>query len=219
MRSGVKNEYDASIKEGEHMTYPDFFDKAPSITLRDPLADLLGAFNEGIITYTYLDAVKLAGHSCPTVAGAYLMALRGLKALYADEMPVRGSIEISMKGSRDEGVGGVIANVLGLITGAAGEEGFKGLKGLHARNTLLRFDPLQSLPLRMRRLDTDSSVALSYHPAAAQPQEIPRELMQAILTETAEREERQHFAVLWQENVKRILEHHDDPGLIVITRL
>jgi len=34
--------------------------------LRDPLAELLGAAEGGIVEYRYADAVKLAGHSCPT---------------------------------------------------------------------------------------------------------------------------------------------------------
>lgn len=55
------------------MDFPDFFDKVPTISMREPLAKFLGASKSGIITYNYSDAVKLAGHSCPTVAGAYLM--------------------------------------------------------------------------------------------------------------------------------------------------
>ena len=41
--------------------------------MRDPLARFLGAAEDGVIEYTYADTVKLAGHSCPTVASAYLM--------------------------------------------------------------------------------------------------------------------------------------------------
>mgnify|MGYP003492414693 FL=1 len=40
--------------------------------MRDPLAELLGAAEGGRLEYTYADAVKLTGHSCPTVAGAWL---------------------------------------------------------------------------------------------------------------------------------------------------
>ena len=63
------------------MTLPDFFNQAPKITLRDPLAQFLGATPDGLLTYAYEDAVKLCGHSCPTVAGAYLMVLKGVQAL------------------------------------------------------------------------------------------------------------------------------------------
>lgn len=58
------------------MAYPAFFDQIPSLTLSDPLAALLGAADDGVIEFRYVDAVKLAGHSCPTVAGAWLIASR-----------------------------------------------------------------------------------------------------------------------------------------------
>ena len=69
------------------MTYPQFFNNIPTIKLQDDLASLLGAFEDGLIEYSYLDSVKSAGHSCPTVLGAYLMTLEGLKALYENEIP------------------------------------------------------------------------------------------------------------------------------------
>ena len=53
------------------MQYPAFFDAVPHLRLRDPLAEFLGAIEDGVVEYTYVDAVKLAGHSCPTVASAY----------------------------------------------------------------------------------------------------------------------------------------------------
>ena len=52
------------------MKYPAFFDEVPSISLYDPLAEFLGAAEDGILQYGYVDAVRLAGHSCPTVASA-----------------------------------------------------------------------------------------------------------------------------------------------------
>ena len=68
-----------------------YFSRITPISLHDPLAELLGATEDGIITYDFLDAVKLAGHACPTVAGAWLATVRGLRALYGDDMPVRGN--------------------------------------------------------------------------------------------------------------------------------
>ena len=49
------------------MIYPQFFNKIPTIKLQDDLASFLGAFEDGIIEFSYLDIVKSAGHSCPTV--------------------------------------------------------------------------------------------------------------------------------------------------------
>ena len=101
-----------------------FFNQAPSIQLYDPLAQFLGATPDGVLEYRYVDAVKLCGHSCPTVASAWLMVIKALAALYSpDELPERGNIEISMSGERDAGVTGVIASVAQLITGAAPETG------------------------------------------------------------------------------------------------
>jgi hypothetical protein len=60
------------------MHFPAFFDGVLEIAVRDPLAALLGAAEDGRITYRYADAAKRAGHSCPTVAGAWLMTARAL---------------------------------------------------------------------------------------------------------------------------------------------
>lgn len=100
------------------MKTPDFFTLIPPIRMTDPLAEVLGAAENGILEYHYEEVVKLAGHSCPTVAGAYLMIQKGLKALYGDETPVRGKIKVMMKGKLGEGVVGVISNVASMITGA-----------------------------------------------------------------------------------------------------
>jgi hypothetical protein len=57
------------------------FPLEPAITLYDPLGELLGA-GEGVFTYTFDDAVKLSGHACPTVAGAFLLVKVALDRLY-----------------------------------------------------------------------------------------------------------------------------------------
>ncbi|WP_220452559.1 hypothetical protein [Colwellia sp. RSH04] len=72
------------------MKYPDFYHQIPTIQLQDDLAAFLGAFEQGIVEFSYLDSVKAAGHSCPTVLGAYLMTLQGAKALYQNELAKRG---------------------------------------------------------------------------------------------------------------------------------
>src|SRR5574340_654324 len=96
-------------------TVPAFFDEAPAILVHDALAEFLGAAEGGIVEYRYADAVKLAGHSCPTVAGACMMARAALRALYPDprELPERGEIRVDCRDARDAGVTGVIATVLG----------------------------------------------------------------------------------------------------------
>ncbi len=184
--------------------YPEFFKTLPVVTLHDPLAALLGAAHEGAFTYTYLDAVKLTGHSCPTVAGAFLMTLSGLDTLYGSERKCRGCIEVTLRGHRHEGVNGVIGSVIGMITGAAGEEGFKGISTLHARASLLTFDPDQKESVRMRRTDTGQSVVLTYDPARASAVPIDAQLKHDALGGNAEAMKR--FGILWQEQVRHIFE-------------
>ena len=111
------------------MQYPNFYTKVETIKLYDPLSDFLGAFSNGIIEINYIDCVKLAGHSCPTVAGAYLMTLHGLKALYPDSLPQRGNLRVSLREDRSKGVTGVVGNIISFITGASDETGFKGIQG------------------------------------------------------------------------------------------
>ena len=45
------------------MNFPGFFDDVPHIAVHDPLAQFLGASEDGVIEYSYTDVVKLAGHS------------------------------------------------------------------------------------------------------------------------------------------------------------
>jgi hypothetical protein len=187
------------------MSFPVWFDQIPPLTLRDPLAALLGAASEGLLTYRYEDAVKLAGHSCPTVAGAWLMAVRGLAALHGADTPIRGSVRVELRQGRSEGTTGVVGAVLGLVTGAAAEEGFKGLGGRQSRRDLLRFGVELPAEVRLTRLDTGAAVLLDYHPERTPPSPELAPVMARVVGGTAEPEERAAFARLWQDRVRRIL--------------
>jgi formylmethanofuran dehydrogenase subunit E len=198
------------------MDYPAFFDQAPAITVHDGLAELLGACSDGLITYRYIDAVRLAGHSCPTVAAAYLMARRALQILYPDQTPERGMLKVSLAAAQEEGVTGVTASVIGLITGAAGVGGFKGIGGNFRRQDLLRFGEAGAGELRVVRGDNGASVTLQARLARVPPDPRTGALLQAILAGQAAPEQAAQFASLWQERVRKILvEHADDPELIV----
>lgn len=197
------------------MHFPAFFQDIPLITLRDPLAAILGAATDGLIDYRYADAVKLAGHSCPTVAGAWLMARRGLRALYGDDLPERGGLRVDFRAAREAGTTGVVGNVLGLITGAAGEEGFKGLGGRQSRRDLLRFAVELPAELRLTRLDSGAATLLDYHPERVPPAAEMAPLMARVVGGVADPWEQIEFARLWQDRVRRILlEHADDPELV-----
>ncbi|MGE5385782.1 MAG: hypothetical protein ACM3SV_07830 [Betaproteobacteria bacterium] len=197
--------------------YPEFFDAVPRLGLRDPLAALLGACEDGRMEYGYVDAVKLAGHSCPTVASAYWLTWRALKALYGDALPERGGIRVEFRQSRTSGVTGVIANVVSMLTGVTQDTGFKGLGSRFDRRNLLFFDADVPLEIRFTRLDTGAAVDV-----AARMQGVPADpamgaLMQESLGADADPEITRRFGALWQDRVRRILlEHGDDPDVFIL---
>ena len=189
------------------MTYPVFFDTIEPVFVIDPLAHILGAFEEGAYTLNYTDIVKAAGHSCPTIAGAFLMARVGLQALYPDVPCVRGMVEVSFKESQDEGVTGVISHVLSHITGATHQSGFKGIHGQFIRHGLMHFNvPMQGI-LRLKRLDTQQTIELSYDPSCIVSDSAMPSLMQKVLHHEASCEEQKQFGTLWQKRVETILKN------------
>lgn len=194
--------------------YPAFFNEIPKIQLADPLADFLGAFENGIVEFSYLDAVKLAGHSCPTIAGAYLLTFKALENLYPDSIPQRGGIKVEFQDSVIEGVTGVIANVMTQITGATKESGFKGINGKYVRHSLMEFEADISGFVRFTRVDNGKTVNLNYNPTVP-PEESQQMLMRKILTNSASENEKKDFKRIWQERVRKILiDHFNDPNVI-----
>jgi len=187
------------------MHYPDFFDEVPAISLHEPLGSFLGAFTDDEMQISYLDCVKLAGHSCPTVASAYLMAQYGLQRLYPDTLPRRSEISVEMSAPKEEGVTGVIANTISYIVGAGDEGGFKGMGGVFSRNNLLSFaNPIKGT-VKLTRKDTGTSVTLSCDTKSVpgSPEMMP--LMQKALQGNASEEEKTDFQALWQSRVKAML--------------
>lgn len=200
------------------MQYPAFFDQIEPLVLRDPLAEMLGAFAGGVMQISYLDVVRLAGHSCPTVAGAFLMARKGMKALYGDDMPVRGEIAVEMQQPIGEGVTGVIANVLSFITGATDKGGFHGLAGQFDRRHLLSFDKANPAPVTLIRKDAGQRVSLVYDASFIPADPLMGTLFPKVLTGKASADEARQFGALWQGRVEAILcEYADDPRLVALT--
>lgn len=199
------------------MKYPAFFDEVPAITLSDPLANFLGAAEGGMLEYRYIDAVKLAGHSCPTVASAYWMTYLALKALYQEQMPERGNIHVEFKRGINEGTTGVIANVVGMITGAAADNGFKGLSGTFDRRSKMVFEVEMQTEIRFTRLDTRVSVVTSVdmHPVPTAPGLM--QLMSRYLNGTIGEAEKSEFRQLWQARVRiLLLDHGQDARVFTV---
>ena len=201
------------------MQYPSFFNDVEKITLQDPLSSFLGTFENGIIDFNYIDVVISAGHSCPTVAGAYLITLKALKALYKDEIPQRGSIKVLFNENALEGVAGVIAMVVTNITGATENTGFKGIGENFNRTGLMAFE--QDIPgsARFIRVDTGESVDVFYNPGIIPPAAEMGHLMQKIQMKSATPDDKKQFGSLWQERVKKILIDNFDNEEVIRTQM
>ena len=196
-------------------SFIDSLEKVAPIRLREPLAETLGALavKNAVLDYRFIDAVKMAGHACPTVAAAYLICQSALEKLYPKEIPVRGDIEVIVYGEPDEGVYGVMAQVITFITGAAPATGFKGLGTRFKRKDLLRFNPggeeSGAMRFDFRRIDTNRAVAARYYPGRVPfPEEKSRQLahlMQPVIWGAASDDEKDTFQKLWMEKVEDML--------------
>lgn len=189
------------------MNYPEFFDTVERIKVVDPLSNVLGAFEGGAYEFNYLEIVKAAGHSCPTVAGAYITTLVGLKALYPNSPAIRGEIKVEFKESLEDGVAGVIGNVISQITGATDKSGFKGLGGKFARHSLMSFNAKISSSVKFTRVDNGKSVDVYYDPSLVGGSPKMQPLMQKMMGGAATPQEIKEFGELWQDRVKRIFEN------------
>lgn len=191
----------------------------PPILLTESLAATLGAFEaDAPLEYRITDAVKMAGHACPTVSAAFLICRRALEELYPGMTPVRGEIGITVYGGPEEGVYGVMAQVMGFITGAATTTGFDGLMTRFRRRNLLIFSREKPDPgatcFEFRRLDTGRAVLMKYHSdRVPYPDDNNRrmgELMKPVVWEAATPEERAEFQKLWMGKVATMLVQHED---------
>ncbi len=191
------------------MKYPSFFDNIPPIILKDELAGFLGSAEEGILEIRYLDVVKMAGHSCGVVAGAWMMAQKGLKTLYGDDLPQRGHIKVELRRQPEEDNAGVTGSVLSNITGAAyGNLGFSGIQqGRFARRHLLHFGVDMAADVRLTRMDTGASVGLVYRPGKVVN---PKAILMSAIGPQATPESKESFPRRWQEMVNTLLNHAEE---------
>jgi len=201
--------------------FPDFYEKAPVVRTRDSFADVLGAADSGMLEYHYVDAVRLAGHSCPTVAGAFLMGRAALAALYPGEPAERGGIAVRMPAPEYEGTTGVMAQVLTLLTGAAADNGFHGIQGRYRRKGLLSFaEQREGEAITFTRLDTRDSVAVTLNVSLVPGDPAQGARLAAILQDRADDAQRLAFANAWQDRVRRLLlEFADDARVVSVTPL
>lgn len=192
-----------------------FLAATPTIELRDLLAETLGALAPGeTMRFTFEDVAKAAGHSCPTMAGAYLVTLQALRALYPGATPVRGEVEVVVGGDPADGAAGPMAQAIAQITGAAPETGFLGLMGRFRRASLLRFDPGQPGVFWFRRRDNGDTVRLTYDPSSIPADPSMHPLLVGVLKGRVTPDEARRFGELWQSRVAAILT--GDPSRVVV---
>jgi hypothetical protein len=187
------------------MKYPEFFYNLPTITLYDDLAQFLGVTEDGILEVTYIDIVKSEGHSCAVIAGAYLAALKGLEALYKEDIPRRGNIKVEIKKTPTEDNAGVIGCVLSHIMGVTTNYGFGGIPtGKYNRRNTLFFGSDINCDIRITRLDTENSVGINYRPEKVID---PMKILKSAIRPGAKPEDIKSFPKRFQEMVKTIFEN------------
>ncbi len=61
--------------------FRDYLIQVKPIKFKELLAETLGAFKveNTALEYSFVDVVKMAGHACPTIAGAYLSCQKALE--------------------------------------------------------------------------------------------------------------------------------------------
>ncbi len=189
------------------MKYLSFFDDIEKIVLEDELMKFLGVNDDGVLEIGYPDVVKTAGHSCATVAGAYLVALKGLKALFGDELPKRGKIIVELKKGPTDDNAGVVGCVLSNITGATTDYGFGGIPtGEFNRRDLLFFKAPIETDVRFTRIDTGEQVGVNYTP---QKVVNPMKILLSAIGPDATPEDKQSFPKRFQEMVKTVFDNAD----------
>jgi hypothetical protein len=207
-------------KSGDEDIFRDFFKEVEPIRFKEPFAETLGAFkkDDAVLVYTFMDVAKMAGHACPTTAGAYLCCQEALKTLYPNELPIRGDISITVRGEPDEGVYGVISQVFSFLTGAAPATGFRGLGHKFRRKDLLKFHPekidSQALCFEFRRVNNGKAVLVKFFPGKIPFDEVKAkrlgELLEKVIWEAAKDEEKREFQDLWIGKVQdMILERYE----------
>lgn len=202
------------------MKHDPFFDQVPRLRMQDPLARLLGGVEDGILEYGYADVVRLAGHSCPTVAATYWMTWLAMESLYPGESPQRGGLRIELREDSRTGSNGVAATILQMLTGAAGRIGFRGLHGRFNRLGLIQHAPDLLSNIKFTRLDTGEAVETSADLALLPMTAGLETLLRRCIHAQASRDEETLLARLWQERVRRLLlEHARDPGIFSVRRV
>jgi len=189
------------------MKYTKYFENIPTIKLYDDLSEFLGASDDGIIEFSYADIVKSAGHSCATVAGAYIMAMEGLKVLYPDSLPKRGKIKVELNKDTKVDNTGVVGFVLSIITGATTDFGFGGIPtGKFNRRDTLSFNIDMEYNVAFTDIETNKKVCVKYMPKKVVD---PMSILKSAIKPDATQEDIESFPQRFQDMVKTVFANID----------
>ena len=200
----------------------DYITQVPPIMMMEPYFQIFGQ-SQVAVPYTYETAVKLSGHSCGAVAGAWTITRKALEVLYPNgEIPVRGQIAVEAPGAEDEWFVGVFGDVITYVTGAAPKTGFIGAEFGETNNLFVRQNKMVYLdapsgkqPPQLEwiftRLDNGAKVGVNFNLAVITPIATPerQEMGKKMATGAATPEEAADYYEYWNARAKFVFENAD----------
>jgi hypothetical protein len=209
----------------------DYITEVPPIMMMDPYFEIFGQ-SQVAVPYYYEEAVKVAGHSCGAVTGAWTITRKALEALYPDgEIPARGQIAVEAPGAEDEWFVGVFGEVITFITGAAPHTGFIGAEFGQTDDVFVRQNKMvysaeptgQLPPMRewiFTRLDTGDRVGVKFNLVIILPIPTPGRVAmgKTMAAGEATPEEAADYIKYWNDRATFVLENADTvDGFFTVT--
>ena len=218
-----------ALPAGEFAWDQAYITEVPPIMMIDPTSRFL-VNHKSRIPYYYEEAVKLAGHSCGAVTGAWTIARKALEVLYPNgEIPVRGQIAVEAPGAEDEWFVGVFGDVITFVTGASPHTGFIGAEFGKANDVFVRqnkmvysLEPTNQLPPMREwiftRLDTGTKVGIKFNLVIITPLPTPGRISMGkkMATGEATAEEAADYIKYWNDRAIFVLDNADMSGFFSV---
>jgi hypothetical protein len=200
----------------------DYITEVPPLMMIDPYFGIFGQ-SQVPVPYYYEEAVKVAGHSCGAITGAWTITRKALEVLYPDgEIPVRGQIAVEAPGAEDEWFVGVFGDVITFITGASPHTGFIGAEFGKTDDVFVRQNKMvyseeptgQLPPMRewiFTRLDTGEKVGVKFNLMIILPIPTPGRVAMGkkMAAGEATPEEAADYYEYWNDRAKFVLDKAD----------
>jgi len=200
----------------------DYITEVPPIMMIDPYFGIFGQ-SQVPVPYYYEEAVKLAGHSCGAITGAWTITRKALEVLYPDgEIPVRGQIAVEAPGAEDEWFVGVFGDVITFLTGASPHTGFIGAEFGKTDDVFVRQnkmvyseEPTKQLPPMREwvftRLDTGAKVGVKFNLVVILPIPTPGRVAmgKTMAAGEATPEEAADYYKYWNDRAMFVLDKAD----------